>query len=355
MPVGWDTGPGAHGSYHRQGREKGKTVDKRRGHERPHEGFNDRWDSMTREEQRAGGRNRRNSDWFFESFRGLYQVDDDPLALIVNPMPFTGWTETFHLRRVELDAVSDGMMHIVSLSCPIHGYQFDQIAKLFCDAHEDDLWNHIERICGYRVQEQQADCVPTGQSHALDSLGHNSDWTHLSSFLSATGRSIESHKTGHAQGSGFLSKPFFETARHTDDRLEILLSFAHHHDISWNNILPDEMDARLQDQIPHRIADKASFQGSLDKCSCLIYEKYTKESSHYATFPPGLIRPIILVGSRPGDVVLDPFMGAGTTALVCEQLGRKWLGIELNPESIKIAERRLAKYTEQNKLNLTAR
>ncbi len=40
-------------------------------------------------------------------------------------------------------------------------------------------------------------------------------------------------------------------------------------------------------------------------------------------------------------VVLDPFMGAGTTAVVAQKLGRRWLGIELNPEYIKIAERRL--------------
>lgn len=43
---------------------------------------------------------------------------------------------------------------------------------------------------------------------------------------------------------------------------------------------------------------------------------------------------------EPG-VVLDPFMGAGTTAVVAERLGRRWLGIELNPEYINIAEKRI--------------
>jgi len=47
-------------------------------------------------------------------------------------------------------------------------------------------------------------------------------------------------------------------------------------------------------------------------------------------------------GWRPG-IVLDPFMGAGTTAVVAEKLGRDWIGIEINPEYIKIAKRRLAK------------
>lgn len=42
-----------------------------------------------------------------------------------------------------------------------------------------------------------------------------------------------------------------------------------------------------------------------------------------------------------GGVVLDPFMGAGTTALVARELGRHYVGIELNPEYVGIAERRL--------------
>ena len=54
--------------------------------------------------------------------------------------------------------------------------------------------------------------------------------------------------------------------------------------------------------------------------------------AHFAVYPPELIRPCILAGSRPGDVVLDPFMGSGTTATVALQHGRKYLGCELNPE-----------------------
>lgn len=60
MPDNWDTGAGAHGNYHREGREKGATPDKQRGHSRRHQGFNDRWDHMEREEQCANGRLLRN-------------------------------------------------------------------------------------------------------------------------------------------------------------------------------------------------------------------------------------------------------------------------------------------------------
>jgi DNA modification methylase len=54
--------------------------------------------------------------------------------------------------------------------------------------------------------------------------------------------------------------------------------------------------------------------------------------AHFATFPPALIEPCILAGSRPGDIVLDPFMGSGTTAAVALQHGRQYLGCELNAE-----------------------
>ena len=66
------------------------------------------------------------------------------------------------------------------------------------------------------------------------------------------------------------------------------------------------------------------------------------KGAHFATFPPALIEPCILAGSRPGDVVLDPFGGAGTTALVSLQHGRDSVYIDLNPEYERIARARLA-------------
>ena len=65
--------------------------------------------------------------------------------------------------------------------------------------------------------------------------------------------------------------------------------------------------------------------------------------AHFATFPPALIEPCILAGSRPGDVVLDPFLGSGTTAQVAHTLGRKWVGVELNPEYATLQTGRIAK------------
>lgn len=64
--------------------------------------------------------------------------------------------------------------------------------------------------------------------------------------------------------------------------------------------------------------------------------------AHFATFPPDLAERCIKAGSRRGDLVLDPFGGAGTTALVADRLGRRALMIELNPEFAEIAKRRIA-------------
>jgi DNA modification methylase len=64
------------------------------------------------------------------------------------------------------------------------------------------------------------------------------------------------------------------------------------------------------------------------------------KEAHFATFPEKLPELCIKAGSKKGDIVLDPFFGSGTTGWVAQRLGREWLGIELNPEFIKIAEKR---------------
>ncbi len=66
------------------------------------------------------------------------------------------------------------------------------------------------------------------------------------------------------------------------------------------------------------------------------------KGAHFATFPPALIEPCVLAGSRPGDIVLDPFMGSGTTAAVALQHGRQYLGCELNPAYRPLQDARIA-------------
>lgn len=63
--------------------------------------------------------------------------------------------------------------------------------------------------------------------------------------------------------------------------------------------------------------------------------------AHFATFPPALVEPCIRAATRSGDFVLDPFFGSGTAGLVAQQLGRRYVGIELNPDYVALAVERL--------------
>lgn len=66
------------------------------------------------------------------------------------------------------------------------------------------------------------------------------------------------------------------------------------------------------------------------------------KGAHFATYPPELILPCVLAGSRPGDVVLDPFGGSGTTGQVALQNGRRAVLCELNPDYVDLIRARCA-------------
>jgi site-specific DNA-methyltransferase (adenine-specific) len=65
------------------------------------------------------------------------------------------------------------------------------------------------------------------------------------------------------------------------------------------------------------------------------------QEAHFATFPSKLVEPCLLISSKPGDFVLDPFFGSGTVGVVCIQNERQYVGLEINPEYVEIAANRL--------------
>lgn len=105
----------------------------------------------------------------------------------------------------------------------------------------------------------------------------------------------------------------------------------------------------VQDDVRHGgVKNNASFQeatalGTLDRNSRTVWPMATESftGAHFATFPQELPRRCIKAGTRIYETVLDPFGGAGTTALVADQLARDCILIELNPEYAKMAERRI--------------
>ncbi len=64
--------------------------------------------------------------------------------------------------------------------------------------------------------------------------------------------------------------------------------------------------------------------------------------AHFAVMPRALVEPCVLAGSRPGDLVLDPFAGSGTVGVVALRHGRRFLGLELNADYVAMARRRIA-------------
>jgi len=71
--------------------------------------------------------------------------------------------------------------------------------------------------------------------------------------------------------------------------------------------------------------------------------------AHFATFPPALVIPTVRAGSRPGDLVLDPFVGSGTVGAVCAVEGRRFVGMDLNPEYLKLATARIEEARRKGK------
>ena len=74
-----------------------------------------------------------------------------------------------------------------------------------------------------------------------------------------------------------------------------------------------------------------------------VWEIATKPypEAHFATYPEDLVKPCILAGCPEGGIVLDPFLGSGTTASVAKTAGRDWIGIELNPTYVELAKARI--------------
>ncbi len=125
-------------------------------------------------------------------------------------------------------------------------------------------------------------------------------------------------------------------------------------DIVWNkpNCQPESVKDRptrsheyvfLFSKSEHYRYNHKAVRGPNDRNVRTVWDIRTRPypEAHFATFPPSIVEPCIKIGSGPRDLVLDPFIGSGTTGLVAMQLGRRFVGIELNPDYLRIAEDRL--------------
>jgi site-specific DNA-methyltransferase (adenine-specific) len=93
----------------------------------------------------------------------------------------------------------------------------------------------------------------------------------------------------------------------------------------------------------HAAVKESTDDGKGKRSRRTVWNVNTKAFSgaHFATFPPELIRPCVLASTEPGDFVLDPFFGSGTVGLVSQEENRQYVGIELNPDYVRMAASRL--------------
>lgn len=117
----------------------------------------------------------------------------------------------------------------------------------------------------------------------------------------------------------------------------------------WNGVNDDGSNGAKTGSAWKEMKDGATMgeafgdKGTRNKRSVWTVTTKPYSGAHFATFPPDLIEPCILAGSKPGDTVLDPFTGSGTTGSVAINLGRAFVGCELNPDYVELAHKRIAK------------
>lgn len=85
------------------------------------------------------------------------------------------------------------------------------------------------------------------------------------------------------------------------------------------------------------------YSGGRNKRSVWTVATYPFKQAHFATFPPKLIEPCILAGCPEGGIVLDPFMGSGTVGVVATNHRRRYIGIDINPDYVALANERIAR------------
>ena len=105
--------------------------------------------------------------------------------------------------------------------------------------------------------------------------------------------------------------------------------------------LRTDIESRHRSQIKGGQSLQAEPDGRRNRRSVWTVATRPYKGAHFATFPPDLIEPCVLAGAPAGGIVLDPFFGSGTTGQVAQQLGRKFIGIELNPEYKALQDERL--------------
>jgi hypothetical protein len=132
---------------------------------------------------------------------------------------------------------------------------------------------------------------------------------------------------------------YFDSDSIREDSVDFEKSAARYKHAFWENG-KHQTGGYSSDGAKHTSGIK-EFDGKRNKRSVWTVTTKPYKGAHFATFPPALIEPCILAGSRKGGLVLDPFNGSGTTGEVSVLNDRRYVGIELNPAYIDLAVARI--------------
>jgi site-specific DNA-methyltransferase (cytosine-N4-specific) len=143
-----------------------------------------------------------------------------------------------------------------------------------------------------------------------------------------------------------------------DGRKDTVMKGSKKYSEGSTELLQQTFAARAHERWPHKTRGYATKEGETglfpshhggsiptyplrNKRDVWVVNTKSYPEAHFATYPQELIVPCIKAGCPENGIVLDPFMGAGTTAIVARKLNRNYLGVELNPKYVALAERRI--------------
>jgi hypothetical protein len=349
----------------------------------------------------------------------ITDADGSPLALDVNPAAFSEWAQTSRQVYVASDADVDGKKRKASPDCPVHADQPAQAPSARRDAHaaSSDLFHNLGNDSDPETGLADGS-EPSALLHEQEIGARSSGFPLPAHSLSATPHSNQSRRMDPALATSPPCIVSAQTADHTADTSGLRDPVDSAGRTCWSSSAasgsPDGQTTQMACDSVH-IPDEAasSSASSAPKCTCTWYVEKTEKTSHFATFPPKLVEPLIRAGTsekgccaqcgapwrrvvektfvpqpdvslakgvkgafnqKPMDasngwdgvprgtndvrttgwspgcahdaavvpcVVLDPFLGAGTVALVCDRLQRDAIGIELNPAYGAMADARV--------------
>lgn len=116
---------------------------------------------------------------------------------------------------------------------------------------------------------------------------------------------------------------------------------------SWNNISDKKLQSAHESMLfyakdEHKVTEAAENYTDVWTIEALNQnDKFNEKVGYEGQKPLEYVDRVIQISSRPGDLVADFFLGSGTTMVAAQKLGRKWVGCDINPESVKIAEKRI--------------